>query len=193
MANIQDLLGESYVEGMSAEDIVKALEGVSLPKDNSDEVARIKKAYDKAASEAADYKKQLKAKMSEEEKKSADEAERIQKIEQENADLKKQVALSSLTSKFVASGLDKETAVKCAEASYTGNIDVVIESFNAKIASVKEAAKAELISETPVMQGGDAVQQVKDFTSDIESSIALGDYANAAALMRQQLTQNTNN
>ena len=42
---------------------------------------RIKKAYDKAASEIADYKKQLKAKMSEDEKRATEEAERIQKIE----------------------------------------------------------------------------------------------------------------
>ena len=191
MANIPDLLGDAYVEGMSAEDIVKALESVNLPKDRSDEVERMKKAYDKVASEVADYKKQLKAKMSEEEKRTAEEAERIQKIEQENADLKKQVAISNLTSKFVASGLDKETAIKCAEASCTGDIDTIINSYNAKLSDVKEKAKAELISESPVMEGGKATQ-VKDYRPDIESSLADGDFATAAALIRVAQENKTN-
>ena len=191
MANIRDLLGDAYVEGMSAEDQLKALESVELPKDRTDEVERIKKAYDKAASEIADYKKQLKAKMSEDEKRATEEAERIQKIEQENQELKKQVTISTLTGKFVASGLDKDTAAKCAEASFNGDIDTVINSFNEKLASVKEKAKAELISESPVMEGGKATQ-VKDYTPDIESSLADGDFATAAALMRVA-QQNTNN
>lgn len=191
MPNIKDLLGEAYVEGMSAEDQIKALESISLPQDRTDEIDRLIKAKDKANSEAAEYKRKLKDHMSEEEKRSAEEAERIQKIEQENADLKKRIAIADYTSKFLASGLDADTAARSAEAAYTGDIDTVIANYNSRIASVKESVKAELIASTPSMQGG-KTGKVKDYTQDINDSIVGGDMAKAAALMRvaQQQTMN---
>lgn len=192
MANIKDLLGDAYVEGMSAEDIVKALEGVSLPQDRTDEIDRLVKAKDKANSEAAEYKRKLKDHMSEEEKRVAEEADRIKTIEQENADLKKRIAIADYTSKFIASGLDAEVAARSAEAAYTGDIDTVIANYNSKIASVKDSVKAELISATPVMTGGSSVK-VKDYTQDINDSIVGGDMAKAAALMRVAQEQTMNN
>jgi hypothetical protein len=191
MPNIKDLLGEAYVEGMSAEDQIKALESISLPQDRTDEIDRLIKAKDKANSEAAEYKRKLKDHMSEEEKRNTEEAERIQKIEQENADLKKRIAIADYTSKFLASGLDAETAAKSAEAAYTGDIDTVIANYNSRIASVKESVKAELIASTPSMQGG-KTGKVKDYTQDINDSIVGGDMAKAAALMRVAQEQTMN-
>lgn len=199
MANIQSLLGEQYKEGMTNDEIVAALENVELPQDKSDEVARLKKAFDKTASEAAEYKRQLKAHMSEEEKKSAEEAEKYSKMEEENAALRKQVALSDLTSKFISSGLDAETAFKTAEAAYSGDFDTVIANFSAHVETATktaaETAKAELLAQNPVMKGGRTAPQVKDYSKDIDSALANGDYANAAALMRMQQEQTniTNN
>lgn len=192
MANIQDLLGEKYHEGMTLEEINEALKDVSLPQDRTAEYESLKKAYDKAASDTAEYKRQLKARMSEEEKAKTEMDEKIQKMEKENADMKKRIRVSELKAKFISSGLDAEEAGKVAEEAYGGNIDFVIETYNKKIASVKETVKADLMAETPSITGG-ASGQVKDYQADIDSAIANGDYANAAALMRQQETQITNN
>lgn len=192
MANIPDLLGEAYHEGMTNDEIVEALQGVTLPQDRSDEVERLKKAFDKSASETAEYKRQLRARQTEEEKRQAEMDEKYQKMEKENADMKKRIAVSELTTKFITSGLDAETALKSAQAAYEGNIDVVIEAYNTKISSVKESVKAELMAETPSITGGSSTQ-VKDYSKDIESALAVGDFANAAALMRAQETQNTQN
>lgn len=189
--NIQTLLGDAYKEGMTADEIVAELEKVSLPQDNTDEITRLKNAISKANSEAAENKRKLKEKMSEDEKRSAEEAERITAIETENKELKKKIAISEYTSKFLASGLDAESASKSAEAAYSGDIDTVIANFNARIASVKEATKAELIGSTPSLQGGNT-GKAKDFSGDISSSIATGDFANAAALMRLQQESNKN-
>lgn len=191
MANIQKLLGDKYKEGMTAEEQLAALEEVSLPKDNSDEILRLKNANDKLASEAAENKRKLKDHMSEEEKRSAEEAERIQTMENENKALKKQIAIADYTGKFIASGLDQQTAAECAEAAYEGKIDTIIGHFNTKIASVKDDVRAQLISETPTLKGGKSAN-VKDPKPDIDSNIAIGDYANAAALMRTA-QQNINN
>lgn len=191
MANIQKLLGDKFKEGMTAEEQLAALEEVSLPKDNSDELVRLKNANDKLASEAAENKRKLKEHMSEEEKRSAEEAERIQAMENENKALKRQFAISDYTGKFIASGLDQKTAAECAEAAYEGNIDTIISHFNTKIASVKDEVKAQLISETPNLTGGKSAS-VKDYSNDIADAINGGDFAKAAALTRVA-QQNTNN
>lgn len=190
--NIQTLLGDAYKEGMTAEEIVAELENVSLPQDRADEIERLKNAVTRANAEVAEHKRKLKDKMSEDEKKSAEEAERIATIESENKELKKKIAISEYTAKFMASGLDADMASKSAEAAYAGDIDTVIANYNAKIAGVKESVKAELISATPGMKGGSTSGKVKDFSGDIGSSIATGDFANAAALMRLQQEQNNN-
>lgn len=191
MANIKDLLGDSYREGMTNDEIVEALADVSLPQDNSDELKRYKDAVSKANSEAADYKRKLKEKMSEEEKKSTEEAERFARLEAENKELNKRILVSDYTSKFIASGMDEATAKKSAEAAFSGDFDTVIANFNAQIASVKETVKAELLNSTPSLQGGNNTK-VKDYSSDINGAIAVGDMASAAALMRlsQENTQN---
>lgn len=184
MANIQKLLGDKYKEGMTAEEQLAALEEVSLPKDNSDELVRLKNANDKLASEAAENKRKLKEHMSEEEKRAADEADRIQKMETENASLKKQIAISDYTGKFLASGFDQKTASECAEAAYEGKIDTIITHYNAKIAATKDDVKAQLIAETPTLKGGKS-SIVKDYKADIDSAMASGDFARAAALTRE--------
>lgn len=191
MANIPDLLGEAYHEGMTNDEIVEALQNVTLPQDRSDEVERLKKAFDKSASETAEYKRQLRARQTEEEKRQAEMDEKYQLMEKENAEMKKQIAVSDLTTKFIASGLDAETAKKTAQAAYDGKIDSVIQAYSDKIATVKDTVKAELMADTPSITGGSSTQ-VKDISPDIDSNIAIGDYANAAALMRVSQTQNTN-
>ena len=81
--NIKDLIGDAYKEGMSVEDIEKALAGIEMPTDNSAEIDRLKNALSKSNSEAADYKKQLRDKMSAEEIKAKEDAETIEELKKE--------------------------------------------------------------------------------------------------------------
>ena len=71
-------------DSMTAEEKVDALLKLDLP-DSSAELARMKSALDKATSEAADYKKQLKGKLTEDE---AAAAEREAKWAEMEAKLK---------------------------------------------------------------------------------------------------------
>ena len=136
------------------------------------------------------YKRKLKDHMSEEEKRATEEAERIKAIETENEALRKQIALADLTKQFMSSGLDAEISATCAEAAYTGDMTTVIGAYTTKLASTKDEVRAQLISETPAMKGGKSTK-VKDFSGDINSSLATGDFATAAALTR--MAQNNNN
>lgn len=79
------------------------------------ELARQKAAIDKATKEAADYKKQLRARqtaeeIAAEEKRAADEAR-----DQELADLRKRFAVADLGNDVMTLGCDKEASGKIAE------------------------------------------------------------------------------
>ena len=67
-------------DAMSDEEKVKALLGFEIeapaPKDNNDEVTKLKTALSKANSEAADWKRQLREKQTEQERAEAERAER---------------------------------------------------------------------------------------------------------------------
>lgn len=191
MANIKDLLGEAYKEDMTNDEIVEALANVSLPQDNSDELKRYKDAVSKANSEAADYKRKLKERMSEEEKKASEDAERYAKLEAENKELNRRILVADYTSKFLASGMDQEMASKSAEAAFNGDFDTVIANFNTQMASVKETVKAELLNSTPSLVGGNTTK-VKDYSNEIAAAVSGNDMATAVALTRLQQTNTQN-
>lgn len=88
------------------------------------EIAKQKAAIDKATKEAAEYRRQLRAKQSEEEiaaeeKRLADEAK-----DQRLAELEKQVALAGVGKSVMAKlGGDAESSSRVAELLYSGDID----------------------------------------------------------------------
>ena len=54
---LNELLGDSFKEGMTVEEIAAALEKVEMPKDQSAEIASLRETISKKNSEAADWKK----------------------------------------------------------------------------------------------------------------------------------------
>lgn len=190
--NIRDLLGEKWKEDMSADEIVAALQEIDLPQDNTDEITRLRNALTKSNAEAAENKRKLKEHMSEEERKRAEEADRIAAIERENKELTKQIKMADYKAKFLTTGMDDESATRSAQAAYDGDIETVIANFNSRITAVKETVKAELLNSTPQLNGGNA-EKVKDYSQDIDASMGVGDFAKAAALMRVAQEQNMNN
>ena len=66
------MLGDAYKEGMTADEIISALEKVADP---SAEVEKLRNAVTKANGEAAEYKKQLKAKRTDDENAAQEQAD----------------------------------------------------------------------------------------------------------------------
>ena len=64
---MKDLLGTAYREGMTPEEMIAALREVTLPEDRSAEVERLSAALTKSNSEAAEYKRRLRTRLTEEE------------------------------------------------------------------------------------------------------------------------------
>ena len=152
--NIKDLLKDAYKEGMSVEDIENALESIELPTDNSAEIDRLKTALSKSNSEAADYKKQLREKMSAEELKAKEDAEKMEALIKERDALLREKTVSNHKAKYLTLGYDEKLANETAEALANGDLDKVFENQKKHNESVEKKIRADVLKETPKPEGG---------------------------------------
>lgn len=151
MSYLKDLLGDSYKEGMTEDEISSALETLKAGKqtDNSAEVEKLKAQLSKANSEAADYKKQLRSKQSDEETKAAEIAENMKKLTEENASLKRNIAISQRQAELISMGYDKKLAESTATAMADGDMDTVMKNQTAFIDAQKKQIEADAMKGTP--------------------------------------------
>lgn len=158
--NIKDLLKDAYKEGMTLEEIETALESVELPTDNSAELERLKNALSKSNSEASEYKKQLRERMSADEVKEKEESERFEKLQKDHEALLKKVALSENKSKFLALGYSDSLATETAEAMVNGEMDKVFANQKKHLESVEKKVRSDILKETPKPDGGNGEKTI---------------------------------
>jgi hypothetical protein len=151
---IKDLLKDAYKEGMSVEDIEKALDGIDLPTDNTAEIDRLKAALSKSNSEAADYKKQLREKMSAEEAKAKEDAEKYEEVVKERDALLREKNILGYKTKYLALGYDEKLANETAEAMVNGESDKVFANQQKHLATVEKRIREEVLKDTPKPEGG---------------------------------------
>ena len=154
--NIRDLLKDAYKEGMTIEEIEKALESIELPADNTAELDRLKTALSKSNSEAADYKRQLREKMTEDELKAKEDAEKQEKLQKDYDDLLKKVTISENKAQLLAIGYEDALATETAEAMVNGDIGKVFVNQKKHIESVEKKVRSELTKGTPKPNGGNS-------------------------------------
>lgn len=146
MADLKAFLGDMYKEGMTVEELM-ALE-IEEPKiDTSKYVS--KELYDKAASDTANYKKQLRASMSESEQKALADAEKLKELEDELTQLKTEKTIAENSSGLVAIGYDEKTAKEVATAFMKGDFAAVINAQAKFVDAQKKAVIADAVKETP--------------------------------------------
>ena len=87
------------------------------------ELAKVKKAQEKAASEAAEYKKKWKESLSVQEQANMEKAEEQAKRDEEFESMKKRLAINDLVGNYMDRGYPKDVAQKIAQARYEGDID----------------------------------------------------------------------
>ena len=147
--NIKDLLKDAYKEGMSVEDIEAALAGIELPTDNSAEIERLKTALSKSNSEAADYKKQLREKMSEDERKAKEDADKMEDLQTKYDALLKESTISKNKARLIALGYDDALAGEVAEAMAEGDTEKVFAAQKKHLDSVEKKVREEVLKDTP--------------------------------------------
>ena len=89
------------------------------------ENAKLKRAMDKASSEAADYKKKYNATLSEQEKASLEKAEEQARRDERLAELEREVSVHRFTEQFLDLGYDKDSAIAAATAQVDGDVDAL--------------------------------------------------------------------
>lgn len=147
--NIKDLLGNAYKEGMTAEEITAALEKVSPPEDNSTELEKLKTALSKSNSEAADYKKQLRAKQTEDEATKQKEQEEREELQSKYEQLLHKTSVSDNKAKLLAVGYDEKLADETAEAMVNGELDKVFVNQKKHLEAFEKKVRAEVLKDTP--------------------------------------------
>ena len=152
--NIRDLLKDDYKEGMSLEDIEKALENINLPTDNSAEIDRLKNALSKSNSEAAEMKKQLREKMSAEEVKAKEDAEKFEELQRKYDELVRKDSISQHKVKLISIGYSEKLANETAEAIVNGEFDKMLANHKKHIESVEQKIREDVQKETPRPEGG---------------------------------------
>lgn len=115
---------------------------------------RMKKAFDKASSEAADYKKQLMATKSESEKLSMEKAERDAALKEELEALRKESKVNKYAKSFMACGYTEEMATKAAEAQYSGDTDELFRLQKLHSDNMAKQIRAEIMKTMPVPATG---------------------------------------
>lgn len=148
MADLKTLLGDKYKDGMTIDELM-ALE-VEEPKADTTAYDNLKKRLDEVASEAANYKKQLRATLTEAEQKALAEAEEKKALQDRVAVLEGEKAIAEHSKGLVAIGYDEKTATEVATALMNGDFVTVIKAQATFVDAQKKAAVAEMVKDTPI-------------------------------------------
>ena len=146
MASIDTTKIEGYAE-MTAEQKVEALEKFNMP--DPDYSGYVKKdVFDKKASEAAKLEKDLKARMTEEERAKAEHDAELAEYKTKYEELQKEKNIAKNRAEFISAGYDEALAQETAEALEKGDYATVFKNQKAVIESVRKIAKGEAMANT---------------------------------------------
>lgn len=155
-------INTSTIEGydsMSAEEKLAALEALEIP--DPDYTGFVKKELlEKANSEAANYKKQLRERMSEEEAAKAKAAEDLASAMAELEHYRAKDAINEYTTQFMGIGYDAELAKSTAQAIQKGDMAAMFKNHAKFVVEREKALKAELLKDTPAPPAGDPTKGI---------------------------------
>jgi hypothetical protein len=126
------------------------------------ENAKMKRAMERANSEAADYKKKYNATLSEKEQADMAKAEEQAKRDERLAELEREVSVHRFTESYLDLGYDKESAIAAATAQVDGDVETLFK-LQKKIIDEKVLAKEqELIKDIPRAKSGTYASMTKE-------------------------------
>lgn len=158
----------SAIEGydsMSAEEKIAALEAHEFADPSPVEVPDVdalKQAVTKANREAAEYKRQLREKQTEEERRAAEIEEERAATAARLAEYEKNEAISKYKAKYLSLGFDEETAQRNAEALQSGDYDTLFGAHKKHIDAQRRAAVSESLNEQPSLSDGKPLNGVPE-------------------------------
>lgn len=155
MAKIDTTKIENF-ENMTADEKVAALLEMSVP-DEVDMSGYVKKdLFDKASSELASAKKQIKSQMSAEEQAKADADNARKELEEKYNALLAESTIAKYKAKFLAQGYDEALAESTAKALHDGDTDTVFANGMKFRDAIEKNAIANALKSTPKPNGASA-------------------------------------
>ena len=132
------------------------------------ENAKLKRSFDKAASEASDYKKKYNATLTEQEKASMEKAEEQARRDERLAELEREVSVHRFTEQFLDLGYDKDSAIAAATAQVDNDVETLFK-LQKKIIDEKVLAKEqEMYKSIPRAKTGVYASMTKEQIMDIQ-------------------------
>jgi hypothetical protein len=142
---------EGYAD-MSAEEKLKALEGMDLP--DPDLSGYVKKdVFDKTASELAQKKKELASKLTDDEAAKQKEADERAELEKKYNELLHESTVSKNKAKLLGLGYEDKLAEETAEAMANGDLEKVFANQKKHLDSFEKKVRAEALKDTPKPTG----------------------------------------
>ena len=170
---------ENYAD-MTAEEKLAALESFEIempePKDNSDEVTKLKSALSKANSDAAEWKRQFREKQTEQERAEAERKEHEAEVEAELKSLRRDKTVSGYIAQCLSLGYDKDLAVEAAEAMADNDAAKIIDCQSRFIDAKTKEIEANALNKQPGLSVGappTASQAEKDAMNKTRSYFGL--------------------
>lgn len=162
-----------------------AIESMEFP-EAPDYTGYVKKdLYDKAASEAASWKKKHNELLTEDERKKQEREDQYAALTAEVEALRKEKTVSAYAAKYMAEGYGEELAKDTATALAAGDMEKVFSNQKTFLAARTEELKKDMLKATPrTPAGGGTV--TKDYDKCISEAYERGDTARVAALMRER-------
>ena len=121
--------------------------------------------FDKTASELAEKKRQLKAKLTEEETKEQERNEAFEKLQKNYDDLVRENQISQYTSELLSAGYDEKLAGDTALAMVDGDTAKVFSNQKKHLQDMEKKLRVEILKDTPkpVENGGSDTMTLDKF------------------------------
>ena len=143
---------EGYKD-MTLEQKLAALENYEV--DEPDYTGYVtKEVFDRTASELSSTKKQLREKMSAEELKAKEDAEKYEEVVKERDALLKEKTILGHKTKYLSLGYEESLANETAEAMVNGELDKVFANHKKHLDAVEKKIRADVLKDTPKPEGG---------------------------------------
>lgn len=154
MAKIDTSKIPGYAE-MSPEQKIAALEAYDGEGTGAEsEIERLKKAVTKANSEAAEFKRQLRAKQTDDEAAKAEREAREKELQDKYDALLKQNTVRDYAERYRKMGYDDKLAEATAKAMAEGDLETVFANGETYRTSLEQTIRADVTKKTPKPQGG---------------------------------------
>lgn len=139
---------DGYKPEMTAEEKLALIDAYEIP--DPDYTGYIQKTtFDKTASELAEAKRQLKAKMTEDEQKEAERQAAAEALQTELETLRKEKTVSTLKAEYIALGYDPESASKVAQAKADGDTKTELDVMKSFLEAQKQSYIKQALENTP--------------------------------------------